>query len=88
MVRVRGGRKVTPELLERALMLLREQVPPSWVAEDIGVERSTITKLSIEYSIAPDRDWAAIQLSIRKNGPLSRLHAEIAPPKARGGRIL
>lgn len=75
----KGWRKVSPEALERALELLREQVPPLWVAEELGVERSTIAKIRIKHKIAPDGEWPAIQLSVRKDSSLAALHAEIAP---------
>lgn len=80
-MRRKRQRQMPPEALERALMLLREQLPPAWVAEDLGVERSTIAKIRIKHGIAPDTEWAAIQLAIRKDSTLAPFHAEIAPIK-------
>lgn len=79
----RAWRKVSPEKLARILLLLREGVPPLWVAEDVGVERSTVSKLSYKYRVKQDLEWAAIQLSVRKDSKLAALHAEIAPRNAR-----
>lgn len=79
--KTRRGRKMTPAMLERALLLLREKLPPLWIAEDVGVERSTIAKIRAMHGIEPDKEWAGIQLSIRKDDRLAPFHAEIAPTK-------
>ena len=75
----RGWRKVSPEKLERVLLLLNEKLPALWIAEDVGVERSTISKIRVKYGIEGDAEWAAIQLAVRKDEKLAPLHAEIAP---------
>lgn len=69
----------------RALMLLAEGMPATWVAEDTGVPYNTVLHLGRQL---PNRtalayEWKIVWQEIRKNEELLKHHYEIAAPSWR-----
>ena len=75
-------RKITDEGEARIEVLMREGLPDTWIAEEVGLSACAINARRQKLRI-PCGDWLAVQLSVRGQPALAPLHAEFAPPSSR-----
>lgn len=89
---IRGGIREphgrTPRALDqhgRALTLLAEGMPATWVAEDTGVPYNTCLELGRQVPGHEElaREWKLVWQQIRKNEELLKHHYDIAAPSWR-----
>lgn len=75
----RVARQMKPHQRARILELAEDQVPPLWIAEDVGLLRSAVDNLRRSMELPIDPEWKKVQLSIRRTPHLAALHEEFRP---------
>lgn len=73
--------ELTPEQRNRILTLIKEGMPATWIAEDIGCARGTITRHAL-VGHTSSNEWRQVWARIRRNDALLQLHREFAPKNA------
>lgn len=77
MARSRNN-KISAEQYERMRILVAEGMPATWIAEDIGCDRSTVTS-AYPFGKEAKAEWARAWSRIRNSSALLELHKEFAP---------
>lgn len=70
--------ELTPEQRDRIAVLIREGMPATWIAEDVGCARGTITRHAL-VGATSSSEWRQVWNRIRRNDALLQLHREFAP---------
>lgn len=73
------GNPMSEEQKERMVALAKEQLPPSWIAEDVGLEESTVNNFRRRMELPGDAEWKGIAIAIRRDPALFALHKEFRP---------
>jgi DNA-binding CsgD family transcriptional regulator len=73
-----GKPKLTLDQIRRMEILTEEGMPSTWVAEDLGCNRSTVTVLT-PFGKHNSREWLIVWQKIRQSDELLALHRQFAP---------
>lgn len=73
--------ELTHEQRDRISVLIQEGMPATWIAEDIGCARGTITRHALVGDTSSN-EWRQVWNRIRRNDALLQLHREFAPKSA------